>query len=120
MSPRHTTPGTLSRGVFVVVVLVSLAVLFAPPSGVPSSPPGVDKIVHATLFAALTSTARWAGTGRLVTIGVMIGYAGISEVLQGTALVGRSASVADWLADVTGVLIGLVAWRLVARRSVTR
>ena len=45
--------GALSRGVFAVAVLVALAVLFAPPSDVPTSPPGVDKVVHATLFLLL-------------------------------------------------------------------
>ena len=44
--------GALARGAFAVAVLVSLAVLFAPPGDVPSSPPGVDKVVHAVLFRA--------------------------------------------------------------------
>lgn len=106
----------LSRGVFAVAVLVSLAVLFAPPSDVPDSAPGVDKVVHATLFLALAVTGRWAGIRRAVLAGGLVLYAAGSEVVQGLDVVGRSASVADWLADVVGLLAGLALWAVVARR----
>ena len=55
--------GALARGAFAVAVLVSLAVLFAPPSDVPSSAPGVDKIVHFSLFAVL-AVNQWEGVWR--------------------------------------------------------
>ena len=119
-SPRTTSPwqehGALSRGVFAVAVLVSLAVLFAPPADVPSSPPGVDKVVHASLFLVLAVTGRWAGVGRGVLAGVLVLYAAVSEVVQGMDVVARSASVADWLADVVGLLAGLTLWAAVSRR----
>jgi hypothetical protein len=105
----------LSRGVFAVVVLVSLAVLFAPASDVPSAPPGVDKIVHATLFAALALSGRWAGIGRAVLAGALVGYAAVSEVVQG--LIGRDAAVGDLVADAVGVLAGLLVWRWFADRG---
>jgi VanZ family protein len=105
----------LSRGVFAVVVLVSLAVLFAPPSDVPSAPPGVDKIVHASLFLALALSGRWAGVGRGAVAGVLVGYAAVSEVVQG--MIGRHAAVGDLVADVVGILLGLVAWQWIAHRS---
>ena len=108
--------GPLSRGTFVVVVLVSLAVLFAPASDVPSAPPGVDKIVHSALFAALALSGRWAGIGRGVLGTLLVLYAAVSEVLQGLTPLGRSASVLDWLADVAGLLLGLSLWGAVARR----
>ena len=111
--------GPLSRGAFAVVVLVSLAVLFAPASDVPSSPPGVDKIVHGLLFLALAVSGRWAGIGEKVLGTALIGYAAVSELLQGLTPLERSASVGDWLADVIGVLVGLALWRLADRRSAT-
>ncbi len=107
--------GALARGAFVVTVLVSLAVLFAPPGDVPPSPDGLDKVVHGVLFAALAFTARWAGVGRAVTAALAVLYAAGSEALQGTDLVQRDASLGDLLADVVGVLVGLLAWRLVER-----
>jgi VanZ family protein len=102
--------GPLSRGAFAVAVLVSLAVLFAPPSDVPSSPPGVDKVVHFSLFLVLALTARWAGVRRTGLAVVLVGYAAVSEVVQGLPVVGRDASVFDWCADVLGVAAGLALW----------
>jgi hypothetical protein len=108
--------GPLSRGAFAVAVLVSLAVLFAPAGDVPFAPPGVDKLVHASLFAALALTGRWAGIARVVLAPVLVLYAALSEVLQG--LIGRDAAVGDWIADVVGLLLGLLVWQSVARRGV--
>ena len=115
MRPALQVNGALSRGAFALAVLVSLAVLFAPASDVPSSPPGVDKLVHATLFAALALTGRWAGLARGALASLLVLYAAASEVVQG--LIGRDAAVGDLLADVVGVLIGLLAWQWLARRA---
>jgi VanZ family protein len=110
--------GALARGAFAVTVLVSLAVLFAPPSDVPSSPQGVDKIVHFSLFAVLAVTGRWAGVGRAVLAGILVLYAAVSELLQGTDLVNRDASLGDLVADSAGVVVGLVLWQLLVSRGV--
>jgi len=120
MTGALATHGALSRGAFAVTVLVSLAVLFAPGADVPSAPPGVDKLVHGTLFAALALTGRWAGMARGVLAGLLILYAAVSEVLQGIPVIDRSPSVGDWGADVVGVLVGLFLWALLGRRRVTR
>ena len=119
MSP-HPAPavhGALARGAFAVVVLVSLAVLFAPASGVPSAPAGVDKVVHLALFAALAASGRWAGVGARALAVLLLGYAAVSEVVQGLPAIGRSTSLADWVADAVGVLIGMALWELASRRS---
>jgi hypothetical protein len=108
--------GALARGAFAVAVLVSLAVLFAPPSDVPPSPDGVDKVVHFSLFAVLAVTGRWAGVRRSVLCAVLVLYAGVSELVQGTDLVDRDASVGDVVADSAGVLAGVLLWRLLASR----
>ncbi len=111
--------GALSRGVFAFAVLVSLAVLFAPASDVPSAPPGVDKLVHGLLFAGLAVSGRWAGVARGVLGVLLVVYATVSELVQELTPLGRTASVGDWLADVTGLVVGLVLWELLARRSAT-
>ncbi|MCZ2840183.1 VanZ family protein [Modestobacter sp. VKM Ac-2985] len=112
--------GALARCVFAVVVLVSLAVLFTPASGVPSAPPGVDKVVHVLLFGVLAVSGRWAGVGRGVLGVVLVVYASISELLQSLPVLNRSTSVADLLADVAGVAVGLLVWDAVARTRATR
>jgi VanZ family protein len=73
----------------------------------------VDKLVHGTLFLALALTGLWAGIGRTVLGSALIAYAAISEIVQGVTPLDRSASVADWFADVVGVLLGLAVWALV-------
>jgi hypothetical protein len=112
--PALKVHGPLSRGAFAVAVLVSLAVLFAPADDVPFAPAGVDKLVHGALFAALALTGRWAGIGRTVLVAVLVLYAAVSEVLQG--MIGRDAAVGDWVADVVGLLLGLLVWQLVTDR----
>ena len=109
--------GALSRGVFAVVVLVSLAVLFAPAADVPSAPAGVDKLVHGALFAALALAGRWAGCAAGPLGGSLVGYAVASELIQGLTPLQRTASVADALADVVGILVGLAAWAALSRRT---
>ena len=78
---------------------MSLAVLFAPADDVPSSPPGVDKVVHLLLFAALAASGRWAGVRAGVLGVLLVAYAAVSEVVQSVPALDRSASVADWAAD---------------------
>jgi len=111
--------GALSRGVFAFVVLVSLAVLFTPGSDVPLAPPGVDKLVHASLFAALALSGRWAGVRRTPLVALLVLYGAGSEVVQGLTPLDRSASVADWLADVAGILLGSLMWVVRSRRRRT-
>ena len=48
---------------------------------------------------------------------LLIGHAAGSEVVQGLTPLARSASVADWLADVAGLVAGLVLWDVLSRRS---
>jgi hypothetical protein len=115
MASRTGERGALARGAFTLAVLVSLAVLFAPTSDVPSSPPGVDKLVHLLLFATLAVTGRWAGGGRPALTVVLVLYATGSEVLQGLDMVGRSTSLGDWVADVLGVLLGMLGWAVLTR-----
>jgi hypothetical protein len=115
--PALAVHGPLARGAFAVAVLVSLAVLFAPADDVPASPPGVDKLVHLLLFAALAASGRWAGARAGVLGGLLVVYAAVSEVVQGLSALERSASVADWVADVAGVAAGLLGWAWAARRG---
>ena len=117
--PALAVHGALARGAFAVVVLLSLAVLFAPASDVPTAPAGVDKLVHVGLFAALAVSGRWAGIGSGALAPMLLVYAAVSEVLQGLAVLDRSVSLADWVADAVGVLLGLALWAGLARRGAT-
>lgn len=96
---------------FAAAALVSLVVLFTPDSGVPTAPPGTDKVVHVALFAALTLTGRTAGIRVRVLLPALACYAVGSEPLQGALPIGRSADVGDALADLLGVAVGSTAHR---------
>ncbi|MEU5850207.1 VanZ family protein [Saccharopolyspora shandongensis] len=108
----------LTRIPFGVAALASLLILFMPASGVPTAPPGTDKVVHLALFAALAATGRIAGfpTSRLLP--ALVGYAIASEIMQGLLPIGRSCEVTDGLVDVAGAAAG---WALIsAARRVRR
>ncbi|MDK3257818.1 VanZ family protein [Blastococcus capsensis] len=108
--------GVPARVAFGLVVLVSLVVLFAPASGVPSGPPGTDKVVHVLLFAALAVSGRWAGVRAAPLAAALLSYAAASELLQGLTPLARSMSFLDLVADAIGVVVGLLAWRRATRR----
>ena len=67
--------GALPRAAFAAAVVVSLLVLFLPASGVPTAPPGTDKVVHLLVFAALAVTGRWAGWSETRLAVALVAYA---------------------------------------------
>ena len=109
---RRTRFGRLA--LFGVLVAVSLVVLFTPASDTPQLMPGLDKVVHLGLFAALALSGRWAGFPSVPLAIGLVAYAGASEVLQGVLPVGRSGDPVDALVDVVGIVLGLVAGRWLA------
>ena len=59
----------------------------------------------------------WAGCAAGPLGGLLVGYAVVSELIQGLTPLQRSASVADALADAVGILVGLAAWAALSRRT---
>jgi hypothetical protein len=115
MREEFAVRGALSRGVFAVAVVTSLAVLFAPGPAVPSAPAGTDKVVHVGLFAVLALTGRWAGIRPRVLATLLPLYATGSELLQELPALQRDGSLGDFAADVAGALGGLLLWELASR-----
>ena len=90
---------------FVIAALLSVVVLFTPESGVPTSPPGTDKVVHTVLFVLLAFTGLYAKIPRVLLL--LVVYAGVSEVLQQVITpLHRSGDVLDALVDVLGIGLG--------------
>ena len=112
MSPR------LRRGVFALLLGISLAMFLTPGGDVSPSAPN-DKLVHLLTFAALAASGRWAGLPP-VRLGLgLAAYAGVTEVLQSLLPIERHGDLRDLAADVAGVLLGLlVGW--VASRVASR
>lgn len=102
---------------FAAAVLVSLVVLFTPASGVPTSPPGTDKVIHFVLFTTLAVTGRLAGIEARASCVLLACYAVGSELLQAALPLGRSGDMLDAATDLLGVGTGL-AVSLAFRRLV--
>jgi hypothetical protein len=114
---RWRRGSTRWRPVFGATIALSLVILFMPESGVPTAPPGTDKVVHVLLFAALAVTGALAGVPARWLAAALLGYAVGSEVIQASPLLGRTASAADVVADSLGIAIGLFVARWVRRRE---
>lgn len=110
-----------ARAPFIIVLAISLVILFTPASGVPTAPPGTDKVVHLLLFALLAVTG---GVGRLPLGGLSVGllcYAATSEALQAILPLNRSGDVLDATVDALGAAAGLlVVFLLPSRRRIRR
>ncbi len=103
-----------------LALLLQLVVLYLPGQAVPSAGfevPGLDKAIHAAIFAApaaLISAARLPA-GWLVPLAA---HAPVSEVLQLTLVPHRSADPWDVAADLTGVALGAAVGRAMRRWAV--
>jgi VanZ family protein len=102
---------------FVIALALSGLVLFTPGSQVPEAPVGVDKLIHAGLFALLAFTGRTARIPERALAVALAGYALLSEVLQRVLPIDRDFALGDLAADLVGIVVGLwVADRLSRRR----
>jgi VanZ family protein len=90
-----------------IVMLILTVALLWPLDQPPLGPEWGDKIAHFIAFAVLAFPL--ARTGRLSLLAVFIGasaFGGAIELLQPNF--SRNADVNDWIADVCGVLLGIV------------
>ena len=103
-------PPGVARSMLAVAVVLQVAVLYwpAPPGAGAGLLPGGDKAVHLLVFAAVAVTGRLARVPVPLLAGLLVAHAGVSELVQHVALPGRSGDARDLLADVVGVLAGLL------------
>lgn len=129
MSAQAPTPPATrqwARVATVALLVLSLPLFLAPPTPdddgdtilgvrIPDLP-GLDKSVHALVFALLgaAGTLGWPGrrpTRRLLAL--LLAYGALTELAQ-WFIPGRAASILDWLADAAGALVGV--WVGASRR----
>ena len=96
-------------------LLVQLVVLYAPSSPGGLQVEGMDKAIHAAVFAAPTGAALLTGWRSWWLVLLLAVHAPASELVQAFALPRRDGSVGDVVADLTGVALGVLAARLVGR-----
>lgn len=97
------------RWLLAATVAVQLLVLYWPsPPGVGGAP-GLDKVVHAAVFAAVAVAGRYAGVPPPWLAGLLLAHAAGSEIVQHLLLPNRSGDPLDALADAAGVAVGMLA-----------
>ena len=90
----------------IVTVTLTVAMLW-PLETPPAAPDGSDKVVHIIAFAVLSFPL--SRTGRVGLIPVFVGasaFGGLIELIQPTF--NRSADMNDWVADIMGVVLGIM------------
>lgn len=100
---------------FLVALAVSAAMLFSPTTPGEGPFPGSDKVVHFLIFSTLAALGRRARLPVLPLVAGLVGYAVVSELLQGLQA-NRSSSVLDAVADCVGIAVGTSLMVLLARR----
>ena len=89
-----------------VTLILTVAMLW-PLEAPPPAPDGSDKVVHLIAFAALSFPL--ARTGRIGLTPVFVGasaFGGLIELIQ--PIFNRSADISDWVADILGVVLGMI------------
>ncbi|OJX98273.1 MAG: hypothetical protein BGO96_03525 [Micrococcales bacterium 73-15] len=120
-APRPTSRDRSWQLAAVVALAVNLYALYAPRVDGPSVP-GVrlDWVGHALTFAVLTFTALMARVPPRLVLGLVAANAVVSEAVQHWFLPRRTGDVTDVAADLVGLALGWLAWRLVRRRGLRR
>ena len=76
-----------------------------------------DKVNHAFAFFVLATLARagWPRASGVRIFVLLTAFGGLIEIAQGLDWIGRDADIYDLIADMVGIVIGLVTARLVLR-----
>jgi VanZ family protein len=116
---RRWAPSLLWGAVILIATSLPASTLPAPPRV-----PGLDKVVHLSLYAVLAFLVGQAiGTSALRTIvvaalGIAV-FAAADEWHQ-RWIPGRGADPMDWLADLAGAMLGFILSRTALARRETR
>ena len=105
------------RWAFCGALAVQLVVLYLPRAPAGPSVNGFDKLVHLSIFAAPALAALVVGIRPRWALGILALHAPISELIQHFVLPHRSGDIFDVLADLSGILIGALAYLVWSRRQ---
>ena len=110
-------PNSLWRLAFGVALVVQLIAVYAPDG--PGGPEinGFDKVIHVFIFAAPALAALMVGIRARWALGILVVHAPVSELIQHFVLPHRDGDVFDVLADLSGVVLGVLAYVVRTRRQ---
>jgi hypothetical protein len=99
----------VDRLLLAAAVVAQLLVLYLPRVDAPGAgAPGLDKLTHAAVFAAVAWTGRRAGVDPRLLLVLLVVQAVASEAVQGALLPERSGDPFDVAADLAGTAVGLL------------
>lgn len=98
---------------FALAFLIHLLALYSPGSGEPGALPGLDKLGHFGMFAALVTPLLLLGSPVGWTLLIAALYGGASEVIQAFGVPRRAGEFGDWAADLLGIALAWAIWRAV-------
>ena len=116
MRPRATVRDRARawRVLLVVSLVVQAVVVYAPSTPSAGELHGLDKVVHASVFAAPAVAGLMAGLRPRWLLALLAVHAPLSEVVQHVVLPHRDGDAGDALADLVGVVLGAAVvhqWR---------
>jgi hypothetical protein len=100
-----------------VALIVQVVVLYSPSAPAGPQIPGLDKLVHISVFAVPALAALMAGISAPWVLGILAVHAPASELIQHFALPGRSGDPLDVMADCAGLALGALAYLVWNRRQ---
>lgn len=101
----------------VLALAIQLVVVYAPVGVGGPRIAGLDKVVHASIFAVPALAALMAGISAPWALGILAVHAPASELIQHFLLSRREGDVLDVLADLVGVALGGLAFLVWRRRQ---
>ncbi|MEO6143320.1 MAG: VanZ family protein [Dermatophilaceae bacterium] len=114
--PYPRMPMRFWQWAFGVALVVQLVALYAPNAAGGPQVKGLDKVVHALIFAAPALAALMLGIRARWALGLLAVHAPISELIQHFALSHREGDVLDVMADLGGILLAGLAYLVWNRR----
>lgn len=100
-----------------IALVAQLTALYWPVVPAGPSVPGLDKLVHISIFAGPALAALMAGISAPWVFGILVMHAPLSELIQHFALAHRGGDVFDLMADLAGIALGAVAYLVWNRRQ---
>jgi VanZ family protein len=108
-----TWPVRAKQAALALASVVLLYLCLAPARDLPGEPLW-DKAEHGLAWTVLASVALLMWPARPLRVGTYAAaLGGIVEILQATLPFGRDGDWRDWIADLAGIALALLAWALV-------
>lgn len=103
----------LGWALLVLALVAQVSGLYSPDVPGPEGVPGLDKVGHLLIFAAPAALAWALGVRWLVVL--LVAHAVVAEPVQQVFVPGRVAEVADAVANLVGIGLGVLGARAVGR-----